>query len=312
MKILFTAPAFDEHEKYEWINALKEADPDLDILTEDMSFQREEVEGAIVYYPPPGLLARYSHLRIIFSLSAGVESIIADSQLPDVPVIRLMNIDLQALMREYIVYQVLRITRRFDIVEAWRSKSQWIWTKADTPATDWRVLVLGLGHLGRPSAEALDALGFQVTGWSRRSQSIPGIRCIFGEKSLASVLPESDIVICLLPLTAETKELLNIDFFSKLPRGASLINASRSGCLNETDLLEALDMGLLSHATLDVFDTEPLPNGHKFWTDSRINITPHCAAHPKPSSCTHQIIDCLERWKHKMELPGEVDKLLGY
>lgn len=311
MNVVFSAPAFDEFEVGAWTKALAGAAPALRLLGEDGSVE-EGVEGAIVYYPRPGQLALYPHLRIIVSLSAGVEGILADPLLPDVPVARVINSDLRGLMREYVVYQVLRLTRRFDYLEAGRRERRWAWSQPSTPATAWRVLVLGLGQLGRASAEALRDLGFQVSGWSRSSHSIPGIRSVVGRGGLHSLLPKSDIVVCLLPLTPETKGILSADLFSRLPKGASLISASRSGCLREDDMLEALGAGQLSNVTLDVFEKEPLPVDHVFWSHPSINITPHAAAHPRPEVCVPQIIECIESCKRGVEPPGLVNRAIGY
>lgn len=311
MNVVLIAPLFDKTEVESWMHAFADAAPGLRFVRDGVSVD-EQVEGAIVYYPAPGQLALYPRLSIIVSLSAGVEGILQDPTLPDVPMARVMNGDLRGLMREYVVYQVLRITRRFDYLEECRREHQWAWSTPSTPASEWRVLVLGLGQLGRASATALRDLDFQVYGWSRGPHSIPGVRCVFGRKGLDSVLPESDIVVCLLPLTAGTRGILCSDLFSRLPRGASLINASRSGCVRKEDMLRALDSGQLSRVTLDVFESEPLPEDHEFWSDPRINITPHAAAHPRPEACVPQVIKCLESCKRGVRPPGLVDRARGY
>ena len=308
----FIAPAFDEAEKRAWCETLLDSIPGLRLVGEGASVKESDVEGAIVYYPPPGQLSRFPRLRLVISLSVGVETILSDPELPDIPVVRLMSAELQALMKEYVVYQVLRVSRGFDSLEESRREHRWVWSLPSKPASEWRVLVLGLGQLGRPAAEALRDLGFHVSGWSRRTHSIPGIHCGSGRAGLDSLLPVSDILVCLLPLTVETKGLLNAEVFSRLPKGASLINVGRSHCLHEWDLLRALEEGILSRATLDVFDAEPLPQNHVFWSHPRINITPHAAAHPRPVACTSHIVECIECCKRGVTPPGVVNRLLGY
>jgi glyoxylate/hydroxypyruvate reductase len=309
-RVAFIAPAFDDSEVRSWQEALTTVSPNIQIVSSTLA-EEEQAEVAIVYYPPPGRLAHCRHLKALLSLSAGVETLLADALLPNVPIVRLMNTDLQALMREFVAYQVLRITRQFGDLETSHQLRRWTWSAPQSPASSWRVLVLGLGQLGAASAAALRDLGFRVTGWSRSPKSIRGVRCVSGRTGLESVLPESDIVVCLLPLTKETFELLNADFFSRLPRGARVINVGRSRCINQRDMLDSLATGQISQATLDVFDVEPLPEDHVFWSHPGINITPHAAAHPRPDACVSQLAECLELYRRGMPLPS-IDRVRGY
>jgi glyoxylate/hydroxypyruvate reductase A len=268
--------------------------------------------GALVWEPPRGALKRYRHLKAVFNLGAGVDVLIADSSLREVPIVRLENSGMCALMPEYVLYQVLRIHRSFGEVERRQREAMWGWMPPAIPARNCRVTVLGIGRLGLPTAKALRAVGFTVSGWSRTPKALPGVPCYVGRDSLENLLPTTDIVICMLPLTDETRGLLNASLFRLLPRGASVINASRAGCVNESDLLAALESGQLGHATLDCFDVEPLPESHAFWRHPLVTVTPHMAADPAASACVGEIVANVERLIRGQPMHGVVDRIRGY
>jgi glyoxylate/hydroxypyruvate reductase A len=309
MKMLLLAPEFDFNE--EWRVAFKESMP-YDELYEVDQIVPEDIEIAIVYNPPPKVLCRFSNLKAIFNLSAGVDVLLSDNTLPDVPIVRLVSYEIVQLMREYIVYQTLRIHRDFKLVEQQQQQREWRWMPSYPPASHRRVSVLGLGRLGLPSAIALSAIGFKVSGWSKSQKDIPNITCFSGEDGLSLLLSQTDILVCLLPLTEATKKILSSPLFYKLPQGVCLINASRGGCLNEEDLLKEIDSGKIEHATLDVFSTEPLPLTHPFWMNPHINITPHMAAEARPYSTALEVAGMTYRIRNGISLVNLVCRDKGY
>lgn len=309
MNVLLLAPDLDVSEA--WSRAIVELAPGT-VLVAEGDLPDAAIDVAVVDSPPPGRLCRYPNLRLIMSLSAGTDVLLSDPDLANVPIVRLTNPAMVALMREYICYQVLRIHRGFSDIERLHHELRWEWLAAAEPAMCRRVLVMGLGEIGGPCAEALRDLGFQVSGWSRSSKNLRGIPCFTGFDGLKSVLPQTDILVCLLPLTTLTKQLLSADLFQRLPAGSSVINAGRGQCLNETDLIAALDSGQLSHATLDVFTVEPLPLGHPLWVHPKVTITPHTAAYPPAESFVSPIAHNLRRLSDGEPFPQVVDRSGGY
>jgi glyoxylate/hydroxypyruvate reductase A len=308
MKIVLLAPQFDCSEA--WRAAFVAAIPEVELVDEEYS-DVDRIEGAIVDEPPPGQLQQYPNLRFVLSLSAGVDALLADATLPAVPIIRLANAEMAALMREYVSYHVLRLHREFAILEALQRDRRWVWMPSAVPAASRRILVLGLGQLGTAAATTLAALGFQVRGWSRTPKRIAHVECAAGLRSLYALLPETDILVSILPLTSDTRDLLSDDVFRRLPKGASVINVGRGGCLRHDDLLRALDRGHLAHATLDVFGVEPLPENDPLWCHPRVTITPHIAAYPPPETFIRPIADAITRFRAGQAVPM-VDRTKGY
>src|SRR5215472_6947490 len=229
-----------------------------------------EIDYALVWRPEPGFLASLPKLKLILSLGAGVDHLLGDPHLPrHLPIVRLVDPHLTNAMSEYVVLQVLRLHRR-DL--EYRAQQQaGIWRELDQPnAAERRVGILGLGELGRDAAKKLELLGFDVAGWSRSEKTLAGIESHAGAAGLPALLARSEILVCLLPLTAETQAILNARTLALLPKGAALVNAARGAHLVEEDLLAALASGQVSAAVLDVFREEPLPAGHPFWHHPRI------------------------------------------
>lgn len=309
LNVILLAPEFDLSE--DWLRAMGKAAPGICIV-EDGAVPDEAITAALVDGVAPGRLARIPNLRMIMSLSAGVEGLLEDPHLPSVPIVRLVPADMVALMREYVVYHALRLHRGFHELENMQRAQRWEWMPASKPARLSRVSVLGLGRLGLSSAEALRDLGFQVAGWSRTPKAVQGIRCFWGLTGLHAILPDTDILVCLLPLTAATRGILAEPLFERLPVGASIINVSRGGCQNENDLLRALDNGRLAHATLDVFATEPLPRGHRLWSHARVTVTPHTAAYPPPESFIPLIASSLAQLSSEGRIEHRVEPAIGY
>ena len=275
-----------------------------------------DIDYACVWNAPHGLLAGFPNLKAIFSLGAGVDDILADPDLPRVPVIRIVDPDLTMRMTEYVVLHVLIYHRRqrlYDMQQRLR-----MWREQEQPsASDVTVGVMGLGVLGSQAAVMLHRLGFRVTGWSESKKLLPGIETYQGVVDLSSFLRRTEILVCLLPATKETRGLLNIELFRRLKRdgplgGAYLINAGRGALQIDADVIAALDEGLLAGATLDVFPTEPLPVISPLWTHPKVTVTPHNAATSPPNVIASNVLRQIERLELGIPPEHMVDRRRGY
>ena len=277
----------------------------------------EAILSALVYHPPPGSLAALPNLVAIASISAGIEYLIEDPTLPPtVPLLRLDDAVQAAAMVEYVLYAVLRLHRGFDRADADQHTRRWapLRSRHDlTPASARRVSVLGRGAIGLPVAQALAALGFATATWGRSPHpGTPAIEAAHGAGGLAELLPRTDILICLLPLTPDTTGILNAATFAAMPPGSAIINVGRGDHLVEADLIPALDAGQLSGAVLDVFQTEPLPADHPFWADPRVTVTPHSAAASSHEARTRSLVESLDLLMRGRPAKGVIDRALGY
>src|SRR5215471_9092183 len=264
------------------------------------------VRYAAVWKPKPGGLAAFPNLAAIFNLGAGV----------DVPIVRVADDDLTGRMTEYVLLHVLMHHRHQRYLDACQRDRLWA-PPAQRAASAVRVGVMGLGVLGRDAAEVLRRIGFDVAGWSRTRKAIPGISTFAGEAELPSFLARTDILVCLLPLTAATKGILNRRTFALLARDGALggpvvINAGRGGLQVESDLLAALDDGTLEAVTLDVFETEPLPPTSRLWSHPKVTISPHNAADTDPDEISLYIAAQIARHERGEPLQNVVDRRLGY
>jgi glyoxylate/hydroxypyruvate reductase len=279
-------------------------------------FDPAEIHYAAVWKPAPGELAAFANLRVIFNLGAGVDALMADSTLPKVPLVRVAVGDLTGRMTEYVVLHVLMHHRQEPYLRASQRQKRWA-PKFQWPASAMSVGIMGLGTLGSHAAQALRKLGFGVAGWSRSPHQIDGVDCFHGEAQLDGFLQRTDILVCLLPLTPDTRHILNRDLFSKLnrtsPMGAPvLINAGRGGLQNETDILQCLDDGTLGAVSLDVYATEPLPADSRFWTHPNVVLTPHNAADTDPDEISKYVARQIERFEAGGALENVVDPARGY
>jgi glyoxylate/hydroxypyruvate reductase A len=274
------------------------------------------VRYAAVWKPPPGGLKAFPNLAAIFNLGAGVDALMADASLPDVPIVRVADDDLTARMTEYVVMHVLMHHRHQRYLDACQRERVWE-PPAQRAAGAVRVGVMGLGVLGRDAADALRRLGFDVAGWGRTRKAIPGIATFAGAAELAAFLARTDILVCLLPLTPATRGILDRRTFSRLARdgvlgGPVVINAGRGGLQVESDLLAALDDGTLKAATLDVFETEPLPAHSPLWAHPKLTISPHNAADTDPDAISVYVAAQIARHERGEALQNAVDRRLGY
>ena len=286
------------------------------LLLPDMAFDPAEIHYAAVWKPRQGELAAFPNLRVIFNLGAGVDALMADSSLPKVPLVRVAVGDLTHRMTEYVVLHVLMHHRQELYLRACQREKRWE-PRTQWPANAISVGIMGLGVLGSDAAEALGRLGFRVSGWSRNPKQIDGIECFHGQAQFEPFLQRTDILVCLLPLTPDTRQVLNRGLFSKLnrnsPMGAPvLINAGRGGLQDEADILECLGDGTLGAASLDVFAVEPLPADSPFWTHPRVVLTPHNAADTDPDEISKYVARQIERFEAGERLENVVDPARGY
>lgn len=295
-----------------WKPQLARLMPELEVRIWPKIGDPAEIDYALVWRPEPGLLASLPNLKLILSLGAGVDHILCDPYLPrGVPIVRLVDPYMTDAMSEYVILQVLRLHRQDPDYRAQQEKGLWLELDQKN-AAERTVGILGFGALGQDAGRKLEGLGFDVALWGRRQRTVEGLRGYAGSAGLPALLGRSEILVCLLPLTAETEGILNAATLVMLPKGAALINAARGGHLVEEDLLAALASGRLSVAVLDVFRDEPLPASHPFWHHPRIVVTPHVAAATHPPTAAPIILDNIRRFEAGRPLLNRVDPAQGY
>ncbi|WP_158815998.1 glyoxylate/hydroxypyruvate reductase A [Methylocapsa sp. S129] len=300
-----------------WLARLHALLPGREIVTPETIGDRAAVDYALSWRHPSGALADLPNLKAIFSLGAGVDHVFHDSGLPDVPIVRVVDADLRDRMSEWVVLHALihlRQQRMYD----WQQDQQ-IWDEdIDQPAAaDIRVGILGLGALGADAARKLATIGFDVAGWSRSPRDVETIACFHGADGLEAMLARTDILVALLPLTPQTRGILNAALFAKLATdgrlgGPILLNAGRGGLQVEADILAALDTGVLKAASLDVFEVEPLPKASPLWRHPRVTISPHNAAVSTPDAIVRYIADQIAAYERGEKLRNVVDRATGY
>lgn len=293
-------------------NELKRSIPELDIQIWPEVSNPEKIDAVLTWKPPLGVMNKFPNLKAIISFGVGVEQILRDPSIPEnVPIVRIVEPGLTSRMTEYILLAVLRFHRQAFAYQ--RLQQERSWQPLPLPETNTcKIGILGMGILGKDAAAKLSYLGFPVRGWSRTPKNIDGIECFHGREQLKICLSECKILICLLPLTPETKGILNHETFSALPKGSYLINVARGQHLVEKDLLTALDSGQLSGACLDVFDKEPLPANHPFWLHSQITITPHVATQTDSEYWTKSIVETINDVRAGVTLKNVVNRQQGY
>jgi glyoxylate/hydroxypyruvate reductase len=300
-----------------WVERFKRHLPDRDIVVLGEDFDRSAIRYVATWGPKPGSLSGLSNLEAIFSLGAGVDHLMSYPDLPDVPIVRVAQDDLTHRMSEYMMLHCLmylRDQRRFD--EDQKAK-RWNPDHAPPIAGDVRVGIMGFGVLGQDSARKLKMMGFDVAGWSRTPKSVEGFEVYAGEEGLTPFLNRTDILIALMPLTPDTQGILNRSLFEKLARdgrlgGPILINAGRGKLQVEADILACLGNGTLKAATLDVFETEPLPEDSPLWTHPQVTVTPHNSATSEPDATARYIAQQIRRHEAGQPFEAVVDKTRGY
>jgi len=256
------------------------------------NYDPASIDYAVSFRPPFGLLKSLPKLKAVFSLGAGVDGFLIDPDYPKhIPLVRFVDPTLSGEMAQYAVMHVLIQHRTEHFFTAAQQEHKWRQRMLPRRTEDTRVGILGLGEIGTVCAERLRDLRFPVTGWSRTRKSVPGVKSYAGAGELDAFLSGCDFLICVLPLTPDTRHILNAAAFAKLPKGAYVINIARGGHVNEPDLIAALDSGHLSGATLDVFETEPLPETSPIWSHPKIMATPHIAAITSPLVAAQSVVE---------------------
>lgn len=307
--LLFDLPGYPQER---WTNHLRTFLPDLDIRATADANTAADIAYCVAWKPAPGALRGLPNLKVVFSMGAGVDGIVADSTYPrHIPLVRVVDDTLAQAMSEYVVLSVLYWHRRLhDFIGLQQEKK---WRQLPAPrAPQVRVGILGFGVLGQAAAKPLRALNYQLAGWSATPKRVEGVKTFHGTDELPAFLAESDILVCLLPLTPDTRGILNAKTFAALPKEACIVNAARGGHVVEEDLIHALDSGHLRGATLDVFSAEPLPATSPLWSHPNIVMTAHSAAFTDPESFMRQVASTIRRMDEGLPPDNLVDFARGY
>jgi glyoxylate/hydroxypyruvate reductase A len=303
----------------QFADEIRALDPKLDLRIAPDVGAAGDIDTALVWQPPAGLLGTLPNLKLIVSVGAGVDSLLQDPTLPDVPLVRFVDPDLTGRMAEYIALHVLYHHRRMSEFRELQARK--IWEYLPEPAArEVRVGLMGLGRLGAAAANALKPFGYRLRGWSRTPKVLTGVVCFSGAAGLEPFLADSDILAVLLPLTPDTRGILNRGLLASLSRGGRsallpgpvLINAGRGGLQVDSDIAAALDAGELYAASLDVFETEPLPAASPLWVHPRVVVTPHNAAESAPAAIARYALRQMRARQNGEALANLVDRRRGY
>jgi glyoxylate/hydroxypyruvate reductase A len=296
-----------------WIKDFGKFLPEAEIEIWHAGEKCQTCDYAVVWSPPEAMLAELAQVKAIFVTGAGVDALLkfSDALPPHIPIIRLGDAGMAMQMAEYVTHSVLRYFRRFDEYDAQARAGQWA-PLPQYPKEDFAVGVLGMGVLGAAALKALAPFGFPLRGWSRTEKSMPGVQCFHGEQGLDTFLRGSRVLVCMLPLTPETGNLIDRTNMCKLPQGAFLINVARGAHLAEPELVALIKSGHIAAATLDVFRNEPLPAQHPFWQEPRISITPHISALTLRRESVQQIAEKIRKVEQGQPVTDVVDRNRGY
>lgn len=306
MSILIISPSRDTSQ---WVAALQEQEPGVRVQVYPEVEDPDSVEFILTWRHPHGVFQNFPKLKVIASMGAGVDHITSDKDLPsEVLITRIIDGKLSEDMAVFVLALVLNHLRNISLHHC---SQEWKPLPYHRPE-EVRIGIMGLGVLGKAAALRLSQNGFKISGWSATRKSVPGVRSYSGEGELGDFLAESQILVCLLPLTSSTESILNRSLFDLLPDNAYLINVARGALLVEQDLIQAILSGKLSGASLDVFCQEPLPEEHPFRREKRIRITPHVASITHPSSVASQVLDNYFRMQQGKPLLHLVQKEKEY
>lgn len=284
-----------------WKQALLAFDPSLDIRIWPELGDHQDISVALVWKHPIGILTQFPHLQAIMSLAAGVDHVLTDSNIPkNIPLARVMDPYMANEIVQYVLVTVLNYVKRMEAWAGYQLQKRWMKVPPFNHA-DKTIGIMGLGFLGEKAARMLSQIGLNVIGWRNSSKQLPEIKSYYGKEQFSEFLSQTDILVCMLPLTPETENILNKDNFAKLKKGAYLINLGRGEHLVEKDLLDALEAEQLVGACLDVFRQEPLPEDHPFWINKKIRVTPHVASVTNAATAAPQVYS-----NYRRVMAGEV------
>jgi glyoxylate/hydroxypyruvate reductase len=299
-----------------WLERMRRLAPERDIRAWPDVGDPADITYAAVWKQPAGVLKDLPNLKGIVSLGAGVDHVFADPALPDVPIARVIDADLTSRMSEWVVMHALIHLRRQRLYDALQRERLWRDIRPAPAAGELRVGIMGMGVLGQDAAAKLRTIGFSVAGWSRTRRTVEGLET-YGGDALDEFLARTDLLVALMPLTPDTRGILDLSLFRRLARdgvlGAPiLMNAGRGGLQVEADILAALDEGTLGAATLDVFETEPLPQESPLWLHPKVTITPHNSAISDEDAVGRFVLSQIERHERGLPFETEVDRRARY
>jgi len=292
-----------------WLQGLRAALPGTDVSL--WAPGTPPADYAVVWAPPQQFFDEQAQLKAVFNIGAGVDALLKLKLPSQALIVRLDDAGMSVQMAEYVCHAVIRHFREFDAYEADTRQGKWSFRKPRDRA-DFPVGIMGLGVLGERVARSLAQFEFAVNGWSRSSKAVDGVQCFSGAQGFQDFLAASRVLVCLLPLTPDTRDIINRDSLSSLQTGGYIINVARGAHLVEDDLLALLESGHIAGATLDVFRTEPLPAGHPFWTHPKITVTPHTSARTLRSESIAQIAGKIAALQRGEPVAGVVDRGQGY
>lgn len=295
----------------DWHGALAPLLGDVEMLPWDQVDDPARVKYALVWKPPHGFFAQFPNLELVINLGAGVDQLVSRDDLPEVPITRLSDPEMSRMMAGWVLFAVLRHAREIPHFEAAQRRGEWSY-RHPRHASETSVAVLGLGQLGRMAAEEIARQGYDTHGWATGPKDVPGITVHHGDAALGPLLEMAEIVVCMLPLTPKTRQVLGREAFARMRKGASFINASRGEVVDEGALIEALQSGHLSGATLDVFEKEPLSPDSPLWHLPGVLITPHLASVAIPKTAAPQIAENIARIRRGEEVLHQISQSRGY
>ena len=292
-----------------WLDGLRAALPQAEIAL--WTPAAPQADYAVVWAPPQQFFDEQAQLKAAFNIGAGVDALLKLRLPPGTHLVRLEDAGMSVQMAEYVCHALIRHFREFDSYEAETRQGRWSFRKPRLRA-EWPVGIMGLGVLGERVVKAVAAFEFPVLGWSRSPRQMDGVRCFAGAEHLDDFLAASKVLVCLLPLTPDTRDILNRRHLSRLQPGGYVINVARGAHLVDEDLLQLLDSGHLAGATLDVFRAEPLPAEHPFWRHPRVTVTPHTSARTLREETIAQIAGKIVAMEQGQTVAGVVDLGRGY